>query len=142
MSRQRKRLLLSLFIALIPFASACSMGEHKKVAERAVERFHAQLNAEQYHDIYTQAAEEFRNGSSDEDLTKLLSAIHRKLGNVTASNQVGWRVNYTPAGTIVAVGCNTEFTEGKATEDFSWRVSGNNAVLVGYNVNSPTLITK
>ena len=58
------------------------------------------------------------------------------------SNQAGFKLMLTPTGTIISHRYNTELTNGKATEDFTWRVKGEEAVLIGYYVKSNDLLTK
>jgi hypothetical protein len=51
-------------------------------------------------------------------------------------------VNATPTGTFVTLGYDVEFSEGKGQEQFAFKMNGNEARLVNYNINSPLLITK
>lgn len=132
---------------LLPFillmcGTSCSLQKDKSTGENAVARFHTQFNAGQYHDIYAQTDEGFRKNTSEEQMAALLGAIQRKLGLEKDANQVDWRVNATTAGTQVFLTYRTTFTEGDATEQFVFFVSGNNARLFKYNIESPLLITK
>ena len=79
---------------------------------------------------------------SESDWTGLLKAVHQKLGKVQRSDQVGYKVMFSNTGIIVGLTYNTEFAEGKAVEDFTWRIKGEDSTLVGYFINVPTLITK
>jgi hypothetical protein len=142
MFRMARRLSPVLIAALLLSTLCCSMTKDKEAAARAVEKFHGQLNQEQYHDIYAQASEEFRKATSEEELTTFLSAVHRKLGALKSADQTGWHVNYTTFGTIVTLGYDSTFDEGKAAEQFIWRVSGDQAILIRYDINSPAFIMK
>jgi hypothetical protein len=135
-------LILTLIAALLSVITSCSVTKGKEIGERAVAQFHDQFNAGQYHDIYSQTDEGFRKGTSESDTLALFDAMHRKLGTVKHTTQTEWHVNATTAGTVVTLAYNTEFTEGNATEQFVFYVSGDNARLFHYNVNSPLLITK
>jgi hypothetical protein len=135
-------LLLTATAALLVAVSSCSLTKGKQIGERAVVQFHNQFNAGQYHDIYSQTDEGFQKASSEPDTIALFEAIRRKLGTVKNSNQVGWHVNATPMGTMVSLAYEVEFSEGKGTEQFVFRVSGDKASLFNYNINSPVLITK
>jgi hypothetical protein len=138
-----KQILISTLIAvLLVVITACSVTGGKEIGERAVVQFHNQLNAGQYHDIYAQADEGFRKGTSEPDTLAYFDAVHRKLGTVKNTNQTGWHVNATTAGTVVTLAYDTEFTEGHANEQFVFYVSGDNARPFHYNINSPLLITK
>jgi hypothetical protein len=130
-------------ISLLVLAStSCSLTKGKETSERAVNKFHSQLNASQFHEIYAQTDEAFRKAMSEPDAIAYFEAVHRKLGDVKDSRMAGWRVNATPLGTMVNMGYQVEFAEGKGTEDFMFHVTGDQALLVNYTVNSPLLITK
>jgi hypothetical protein len=134
-----KTLLIAwLLIAL----TSCSFTKGKGVAESAVTQFHNQFNAGQFHDIYNQADEGFKASGTEAGLVEYLQALQRKLGTVKQSNQTGWHVNATPNGTVVTLGYDVEFSEGKGTEQFVFHMSGDKALLYNYTVNSPLLITR
>jgi hypothetical protein len=65
--------------------------------------------------------------------------VHRKLGTVKIANETEWHVD--AHGTIVNLFYNTQFTEGNAQEHFIFFVSGDNATLDYYGIDSP-LLTK
>ena len=133
---------LVLVCALLLTAGACGITKHKENAELAVAKFHQQLNAEQYHEIYVQSDKLFQESATESDIVALLGAVHAKLGTVKNATAQGWHVNATPTGTFVTLGYEVEFSEGKGTEQFAFKMNGNQALLVNYNVNSPLLITK
>ena len=118
------------------------LGKGRELGESAVDEFHKQFNAGDYKEIYDQADEGFHKAAKEADVIALFEAIHRKLGSVKQSTQSGWRVNSTTTGTIVNLQYNTEFTDGNATEQFVFLVSGDKALLYNYNINSPLLVTK
>jgi hypothetical protein len=93
-------------------------------------------------DIYNQADEGFRKSGNEASLVEYLQALQRKHGTVKQSHETGWHVNTTPGGTMVTIGYDVEFSEGKGTEQFVFRISGDKALLYSYNVNSPLLITR
>lgn len=140
---ETERVLLLTFIAgLLVAVSSCSLTKGKELGELAVIQFHNQFNAGQDHEIYSQSDEGFQKAASEADTVAMFEAVRRKLGTVKNSNQVGWHVNATPMGTMVTLTYEVEFNEGKGTEQFVFRVSGDKALLFNYNVNSPLLITK
>jgi hypothetical protein len=61
---------------------------------------------------------------------------------VKQSKSAGWGVNATPQGTMATLNYEVEFSEGKGTEQFVFHITGDQARLLGYHVNSPLLITK
>ena len=143
MRTETKRIfLLTLTVVMIVALSSCSLTKGKAAGEQAVAQFHNQLNAGQYHEIYAQSDEGFRKAGSEADAVALFEAVHRKLGTVKNSTEIGWHVNATTAGTMVSLAYDVEFSEGKGTEQFVFAVTGDKALLFNYNVNSPLLITK
>src|ERR1051325_632200 len=138
-----KQLTSVIFVcALSLIAGACGLTKHKQNAEQAAAKFHQQLNASQYRDMYLQSDKLFQQNTSEADAIALFDAVHRKLGNVDNVTPAGWHVNATPAGTFVTLAYEVDFSEGTGQEKFGFKMNGNQALLVSYNVNSPLLITK
>jgi len=131
--------LLAIFIA---FGGSCSLQKSKATGESAVAKFHSQFNAEQYHEIYGKTDEGFRKATSEQEMLEYLRAIHRKLGEVKDAKQIGWHLNATTGGVQVFLAYKTSFSEGDATEQFVFLVSGDNSALFRYNIESPLFITK
>jgi hypothetical protein len=130
--------------ALLVLVTSCSGRKGKEIGERAVARVHDQFNTGHYHDIYAQADEEFREGigrkgTGETDTLAWFDAVHRKLGTVKTANETEWHVD--GHGTVVNLFYNTQFTEGNAQEHFIFFVSGDNARLSYYGIDSP-LLTK
>jgi hypothetical protein len=67
---------------------------------------------------------------------RVLTGVWKKLGEAGQWSLASWRVNVTPAGSIVNMQCKTKFARGEADESFVWRVRGHNVSLVAYHVNS------
>ena len=132
-----------ILVVLIIVGAACSTFTKGKAAgEKAVEKFHAQLNAEKYDEIYEQSAQALKDASGKEDLIKLFTAIRKKLGTAGKASEKGWHVNTTPTGTIVTMSYETEFTNDKATETYTFLMNGEEAQLRSYHINSMKLITE
>ena len=99
------------------------------------------MAAQQFGQIYSEASDELKNTTGEQDLVRLLSAIDRKLGPVTSAAKDGWNVNYTPSGTSATLKFNTQFERGTGAETFVYRIAGGKAQLAGYNITSNALIT-
>ena len=138
----KEKILLAIAASFFVTINACSLTKGKGIAEHAVVQFHDKYNAEQYQGIYDQADDAFKKSAKQEDFLAFLQAVQRKLGMVKQSKQIGWYVNATTLGTIVTLTYDTEFAEGHANEQFVFRVSGDQAKLYRYNINSPLLIIK
>jgi hypothetical protein len=124
----------------------CSCGSSTKsleLAKQNVEQFHTQLDTEQYNAVYASADEKFHQVTTESDFTKILQAVHHKLGNVQQANLrntgIAW---YSGQGETVSLVYETTFTQGAGTEQFVWHIKNNNASLYGYHINSNDLITK
>ena len=128
-------------ILLLPLL-ACHPLENKKAAESAVTKFHAQLDAEQFHEIYAASSHDFQQASNEPDMTALFQAIHRKLGPIHKSDEAGFFVNYTTGGTMITLTYSTQFASGSGQEQFIWRMEDGQPALVGYHINSKELITR
>jgi hypothetical protein len=118
----------------------CSAQADIAASERAVEEFRALLAAQQHEKIYSGSSSELKQSVSQADLDKLLDAIHRKLGKVSAAQPTAWHVNVNTAGTFVTLGYQTTFEHGEATERFVYRIEDGKARLVSYQINSLALV--
>ena len=79
---------------------------------------------------------------NESDWIILLKAIHQKLGKVQQTQQISSRVIFSNTGTVVGLTYATKLDMGEANEEFTWRVSNNQAVLIGYYIKSTDLLTK
>ena len=133
------RLLSSL--GLIALAS-CSFGADRRLASDAVAQFHDLYNSGEYPKIYEDADPDLRKTTTEADFDNLMSAIRRKLGACKSSENQGWNVDEEFGGAQVTLTFHTVFTEGDARERFVYKLVAGKPHLLGYNINSPTLILK
>ena len=137
-----KRLVfLTVIISLLLFGCTDTI-KGKSVAEPKMAVFHDRFNAGQYEEIYSEAADEFQKAATKENLFDLLSAIDRKLGKVQSSSINSWNVKTFNLVTTVVFVADTQFEQGTGTETFTFRVSGDKATLLGYNINSMDMMTR
>ena len=135
-------LSICLVVLIVAGAGCKSFTESKAAAEKAVEKFHAQLNAEKYDEIFDQSSGEFKDSVKKEDAVKLFSAVRNKLGVAGKSAEGGWHVNTTPTGAMVRISYQTEFTNETATETFTFLLNGDVAELAGYHINSMKVVAE
>ncbi|HEX6832274.1 MAG TPA: DUF4019 domain-containing protein [Rudaea sp.] len=128
-------------IALAALAG-CSTSQTMSLAEQQVPRFHELLDAGKFQEIYSDSSDELKKASSEKDFIALLEAIHRKLGPSRSSEKQSWNINMHTSGTFVTLVYKTTYSEGEASENFVYRVTGEQAQLVGYHVSSNALILK
>jgi hypothetical protein len=139
---RRKLLCIWACLCASLLAVACSAQKDLAAADTAVTRFHQQLDSQDYAAIYTQADQKFRDATKQNDFAALMTAIHKKLGQVGSAERKRFFVNYNTAGSQIRVNYATKFGEGDAEEQFVWSKRGDNLALLGYHINSNTLITK
>lgn len=137
---------LNLAIACIALAFAAlgcgAMMKRKDAAEPAVAKFHQQLNDKQFAQIYAESGEKMKAVSTEQEMVEIFEAIHRKLGNVKNTTAGSFNVSSTTSGTFITITYETEFTEGKGSEQFVFELDGDKAILVGYHINSKELLIK
>ncbi|MEO5773767.1 MAG: DUF3887 domain-containing protein [Sphingomicrobium sp.] len=121
--------------------SSCSAAGDTKAAEAAVVQFHSDLNGARFDKIYSETAPEFKSASTRPDFTKLLEAVHRKLGSFRSGKTIGWNDNVNTSGHFVILNRQAQFEKGPAEEQFIFKLNGTNSVIVGYHIASNTLIT-
>jgi hypothetical protein len=121
--------------------AGCGVKESFEDASAEVGQFHAALDAGEWQTVWKQADPELRRAGEREKFGKLLEAIHRKLGNVKSSKQVGWNANVTTEGSFVTLTMQTTFEKGKGTEQFVYRKGDEGKLtLVGYNIQSQDMM--
>jgi hypothetical protein len=136
----RRRNFISLVGGAALALAGCSATQDISVAEAAVTHFHQQLGEQKFAEIYAAGAAELKKATTEQQLTRLLAAIDRKLGPVKASQKGGWNVNWSGGGTTVTINYKTEFERGSGQERFVFRISGGKALLAGYHIDSTDLM--
>ena len=138
----KDKFLLSFLVLALLIFSACSVSQDKILAEKAVKTFHKRYDEKKFEEIYKSSDDSYKDKNSQESAIKLLSTTHEKLGKVKNSKQVDSNVNATRRGTFARLNYETEFEKGRASEQFVFIVSGNNAALVDYNVKIAKAVGK
>jgi hypothetical protein len=139
----RRALLASLLaVSFVLVVAGCGGKQQIANAEAAVTQFHVQLNDGNFDQIYTDSDSAMKNASSREKFVTFLEAVHRKLGSVKSANRKTFFMNYGTSGKFLRLTYATQYDADNATEEFVFRVNGNDVTLVGYHINSEALITK
>ena len=133
------RRLCGLLVAAV-LVAGCSSGQDLALAEAGITRFRELMAAQQFGQIYSEAADDLKKATTEPELTRLLAAIDRKLGAVKGTEKNGWSVNYNPKGTSVTLKLKTQFERGTGIETFVYRIASAKALLAGYHINSTELI--
>lgn len=137
-------LLVAFAATFAPAVWKIGSGAQKdlRLADTAVARFHQQLNAGSFEQIYDDSDTEFKGVTTQEKFVNILSAIHRKLGPVQSTEREAFVLNYGTAGERIRLTYSTQFEGDKAQEQFVFQVVGDDLRLVGYDIRSDALITK
>jgi len=137
--------VLPLLLGTAIFSStSCrlSLSERGQQADVAVHVFHRLFNSGQFAQIYSDATPELRSSDSERDFATLLEAIHTKLGDFDNASGYHWRLNVTGGATFIELTYQSHFRQGSGVETFTFRMSGDDALLYGYNISSLDLVLK
>lgn len=118
------------------------MFKGKQAAEQSVADFHKLYNEGKLADIYAASHAKLKRASKEKDFLDFVGAVQRKLGKVTQTSNAGFNVRTFNLTTTVVLSQNTSFESGAGTETFTFEMTDEKAVLVGYNINSKDLILK
>ena len=111
-------------------------------AKRGVAEFRSRVAEKSYGEIYRRGGAELRQGTSEEQFERFMTALDRKLGAWQSSDEPGWNVMRGAGGHIVRLTYQSQFANGAASEQFVWRIENGVATLLGYHVNSPVLLAQ
>lgn len=138
-----KTISLFLVLSVALLASGCGgMFKGKKAAEQSVANFHALYDDGKFAEIYSAADAKFKGTTTEKEFREFLTAVHRKLGKVTQTSEAGFNIRTFNLTTTVVLTQTTTFEQGTGSEIFTFKMDGDEAVLVGYNINSKDLILK
>ena len=132
---------------LVPFAAAamlagCGVKESFQDASVEVSEFHAALDADKWQGLWSGGDPQLRKTTTRDRFGKLLDAVHRKLGKVRESKQIGWNAEAAAGGTFLTLTMQTTFEKGSGTEQFVYRKGdGSKLTLVSYTIQSQDMMT-
>lgn len=137
------RYLAPILAVAMPAAmlTGCGLKESFKDADAAVARFHAALDAEQWQAIWKTTDPQMRQQTKQADFQRILEAVHRKLGKVRQTKQVGWNANASTSGSTLTLTMETAFEHGSGTEQFVYmRAADQPLKLAGYDIQSQEML--
>jgi hypothetical protein len=138
-------LRVGLLLCAAGLAGCFSMsagGNIEKAADEQVSAFHKHLNRGDIDGLIAMAHPDLLKASSEEELRTIFTLVHDKLGAVMKSETVRSHYSSMTSGASAVVVKETTFANGKGTETFTFRMEGDKALLLGYNINSMDLLTK
>jgi hypothetical protein len=138
------RFCLAILIALLVSTSCASYEEQQKlerVLSQSVERFHEQVNNEQFHDIYSQADSSLQQRVDEAAFTGQLRSAHDQLGTISgkaivlltgrALSDLKWAKIFGREQ-IVSHGEMPNSELINASERFSWKIEDGQPKLASY----------
>ena len=134
--------VLALIVICVSVIACGGLTEGKAAGDDAVKEFHSLLDEGKFAEIYAASDQQMKDAATQEELEKLLNAIHTKLGKVKESTNRGWNVRQFNLTKSINMVQETVFENGKGTEEFGFIVDGKKATLVNYHINSMDLITQ
>jgi hypothetical protein len=108
-------------------------------AKRGVEEFRSRAAQRSYAEIYRAGGAELRQGTTEEQFERFMTAVDRTLGAWQSAEEPAWNVMRATTGQLVRLTYQSQFERGGANEQFLWRIEQGEAILIGYHVNSPLL---
>jgi hypothetical protein len=127
-------------LVLVVLAWSCGTRFYRDygICRSAADRFHQHLNRSEYESIYNEASEDLRAEAPETDQIKVFQTVHEKMGIAGKMKPLGFHVNANAntKGTFANQVYETEFSLGKAEEQFVWRIKVNDALLVSYHAES------
>ena len=131
--------LMGFIGATLLWKAGRSTYHNYQIASDAVDRFHQQLNAGDYDQIFEEATDEFRRAGSRNDLNKFFDNIRQKMGPAGKRSAAGFHVNWQNGRLWVDQVFNTQFEKGQGQEYFLWEIQQGHPHLYHYRVDSPNL---
>ena len=135
---------LSILIALLASTSCAPYEEQQKlekVLAQSVDRFHEQLNNEQFHDIYSQADASLQKRIDETAFTSQLRSAHDQLGRVAgkaivlftarAWSDLSWARTFGREQNFSYV-VTPDSESIAANERFSWKIENDQPKLTSY----------
>jgi hypothetical protein len=111
-------------------------------AKRGVAEFRSRAAEKSYAEIYRTAGPELRQGTTEEQFERFMTALDRKLGAWQSADEPVWNVTRGTGGHLVRLTYQSQFANGPASEHFVWRIESGGPTLLGYQINSTLLVTQ
>lgn len=136
------RIATAGFAAALLTLAGCKGPGSVQDANAKVTTFHQRLDAEDFAAIWNESGPDIKTTTTQQSFTKLLAAVHGKLGKVRESKQTGWRSEVNTGGSFTELTMQTTFEHGSGEESFVYKSYGQGQQLAGYHINSTDMMLK
>jgi hypothetical protein len=130
-------LLAAAALAVFVGLTGCGLKQNTKAAETEVDRFHQRWNADEFKAAYDEAHANFRNSQTADVIIGTLQGVKRNYGAFKSATRRSWGFNSDNGVTEVKLKYDSAYENGSAVEAFVYRMSGQKALLVSYDIMSP-----
>lgn len=130
-------LFVAVVIGLVGGLSGCGLKQNTKVAEAEVDRFHQRWNADEFKAVYDEAHANFRNSQSADVTIGTLQGVKRNYGAFKSATRRSRGFSSDNGVTDVKLKYDSAYENGSAVEAFVYRMSGDKALLVSYDIMTP-----
>jgi hypothetical protein len=135
-------LLAGAALALALGLAGCGLRKDTKAAEADVERFHKHWNADEFKAVYDEAHVNFRNSQSAEETAATLKRVKENYGEFKSAIKRSWGFSSDHGMTDIKLNYDSAYEHGSAVEAFVYRMTGDKALLVSYDIMSPETAKK
>lgn len=139
----KKNLLVNAWaMGLLLGLAGCGVAKNTKVAEAQVNRFHQRWNASEFQAVYDEAHMNFRSAQPVEVMVATLQKVKQTYGDLKSSTKRSWGFNSDKGVTDIKLSYDSAFDHGAAVEAFVYRMTGDKALLVSYDIMTPDTAAK
>jgi len=135
-------LVRGLTLAFAFTLTGCGLSKNTKVAETEVERFHQRWNAAEFQAVYDDAHMNFRSAQPAAAMIESMQSVKKHYGNLQTSARRSWGFNSNAGVTDVKLSYDSAFEHGAGVENFVFRMTGEKALLVSYDIMTPETAAK
>jgi hypothetical protein len=132
-----KTTVKSLGLAVALALAGCSVAKNAKVAEAEVDRFHQHWNAGDFQAVFDEAHMEFRAAQPAAAMIATMQTVKKNYGDLKSSKKRSWGFNSNNGVTDIKLSYDSVFARGAAVETFLYRMTGEKALLVSYDIVTP-----
>jgi hypothetical protein len=135
-------LLAGAALALVLGLSGCGLKKDTKAADAAVDLFHQHWNADEFKAIYNEGHKNFRNSQSADEIIAILQRAKQNFGAFKSATRRSWGFNSNNGVTNIKLKYDSAYERGSAVEEFIYRMTGDKALLISFDIMSPETAKK
>lgn len=133
----------TLWIAVAALAlAACVNKADSKASDAAIAQFYQRVAAKDYGAVWDEAAPQLQTSTARDLFIGMMQRIDRKLGACQPPvKQFDFHINVGSGGTTISQGYQRACANGPLAEKVTVLVAGGHAKILGYDAQSPLLLT-